>query len=83
MTVTVHVLEGTYTGNLNADLDIQVNTEISIVGDGENKTIIFNPDAKHFITALQGKGSLKIANMTINRVGKDTQSALYVEKMFM
>ena len=79
-TVTVHVLEGTYTGNLNADLDIQVNTDISIVGDGENKTIIFNPDAKYFITALQGKGSLKIANMTINRVGKDTQSALYVEK---
>ena len=79
-TVTVHVLEGTYTGNLNANLDIQVNTDISIVGDGENKTIIFNPDAKYFITALQGKGSLKIANMTINRVGKDTQSALYVEK---
>ena len=79
-TVTVYVLEGTYTGNLNANLDIQVNTDISIVGDGENKTIIFNPAAKYFITALQGKGSLKIANMTIDRVGKDTQSALYIEK---
>ena len=79
-TVTVYVLEGTYTGNLNANLDIQVNADISIVGDGENKTIIFNPAAKYFITALQGKGSLKIANMTIDRVGKDTQSALYIEK---
>ena len=78
--VVVRVLEGNYTGELNSNLDIQVNTNIAIVGDGENKTIINDPSAKYFITALQGKGSLKIANMTIDRVGDYLNSALYVEK---
>ena len=78
--VIVHVLEGIYSGNLNVNLDIQVNTDILIVGDGENKTIISDSTAKYFITALQGKSSLKIANMTIDGVGDYTNSALYIEK---
>ncbi len=76
--VTVHILEGNYTGNLNSNLDIQLNIAVAIIGDGENKTIIKNPDANYFITALGGKGSLLIANMTIDKVA-ETYSPLYLE----
>ncbi|WP_299522028.1 S-layer family protein [uncultured Methanobrevibacter sp.] len=79
-TVIVNVLEGNYSGNLNVNLDIQVNIDISIIGAGENKTIISDATAKYFIKALQGKSSLKIANMTIDRVGDYLNSMLYIEE---
>ena len=78
--ITVHVLEGNYTGDLNTNLRIPTTVEVLIVGEDADKVIISDSTADYFITALVGNAKLTLANVTVNRAARDTQSAIYVEE---
>ena len=78
--VTVHVLEGTYSGTLNTNIDIPTTIYLTIVGEGTNKTIISDNTANYFLTILAGDKHFTLANMTLKRASRDTQSAIYVEE---
>ena len=78
--ITVHVLEGNYTGELNTNLRIPTTVDVLISGEGADKVIISDSDADYFITALAGNSKLTLANVTLNRAARDTQSAIYVEE---
>ena len=78
--ITVHVLEGNYTGELNTNLRIPTTVYVTIVGEDVDKVIISDSDADYFITALAGNAKLTLANVTLNRAARDTQSAIYVEE---
>ncbi|WP_407376422.1 beta strand repeat-containing protein [Methanobrevibacter sp.] len=78
--ITVHVLEGNYTGELNTNLRIPTTVDVLLVGAGADKVIISDSTADYFITALAGNAKLTLANVTINRAARDTQSAIYVEE---
>ena len=78
--VTVHVLEGTYAGELNTKLDVPTTIYLTIAGEGRNKTIISDDTADYFLTILAGNKMFTLANMTLNRAARDTQSAIYVEE---
>ncbi|ADC47576.1 adhesin-like protein [Methanobrevibacter ruminantium M1] len=78
--ITVHILEGTYTGSLNSNLRIPTTVNILLIGEGAAKTIISDSSSDYFITALKGKCELRISQMTLNRAARDTQSAIYIEE---
>ncbi|WP_407414705.1 Ig-like domain repeat protein [Methanobrevibacter sp.] len=78
--ITVHVLEGNYTGELNTNLRIPTTVDILIVGESLDKVNITDSEADYFITALAGNAKLTLANVTVNRAARDTQSAIYVEE---
>ncbi len=78
--ITVHILEGNYTGKLNTNLRIPTTADILIVGEDADKVIITDSTADYFITALPGNAKLTLANVTLNRAARDTQSAIYVEE---
>ena len=78
--ITVHVLEGNYTGDLNTELRIPTTVDVTIVGEDADKVIITDSDADYFITALAGNSKLTLANVTVNRAARDTQSAIYIEE---
>ena len=78
--ITVHVLEGNYTGELNTNLRIPTTVDVTIVGEDADKVIVTDSAADYFITALVGNAKLTLANVTLNRAARDTQSAIYVEE---
>ncbi len=78
--ITVHVLEGNYTGDLNTNLRIPTTVDVLIAGEDADKVIISDSEADYFITALAGNAKLTLANVTLNRAARDTQSAIYVEE---
>ena len=78
--ITVHVLGGNYTGELNTNLRIPTTVDVLIVGEDADKVIISDSDADYFITALAGNSKLTLVNVTVNRAARDTQSAIYVEE---
>ena len=78
--ITVHVLEGNYTGEFNTNLRIPTTVDVLLVGEGADKVIISDSEADYFITALAGNAKLTLANVTLNRAARDTQSAIYVEE---
>ena len=78
--ITVHVLEGNYTGELNTNLRISTTVNVLLAGEGADKVIISDSEADYFITALKGNAKLTLANVTVNRAARDTQSAIYVEE---
>ncbi|MBE6511041.1 MAG: hypothetical protein E7Z74_07245 [Methanobrevibacter millerae] len=78
--ITVHVLEGNYTGDLNTELRIPTTVDVTIVGEDADKVIITDSEADYFITALAGNSKLTLTNVTINRAARDTQSAIYIEE---
>ena len=78
--ITVHVLEGNYTGELNTNLRVPTTVDVLIAGAGADKVIISDSAADYFITALAGSEKLTLANVTLNRAARDTQSAIYVEE---
>ena len=78
--ITVHVLEGNYTGELNTNLRIPTTVDVTIVGEDADKVIVTDSAADYFITALTGNAKLTLANVTLNRAARDTQSAIYVEE---
>ena len=78
--ITVHVLEGNYTGKLNTNLRIPTTVDVLIAGEGADKVIISDSEADYFITALAGNSKLTLANVTLNRAARDTQSAIYIEE---
>ena len=78
--ITVHVLEGNYTGELNTNLRIPTTVDVLIAGEGADKVIISDSEADYFITVLAGNAKLTLANVTLNRAARDTQSAIYVEE---
>lgn len=87
--ITVRVLEGTHYGEGNVNLTIFGSLDISIIGDGINKTIITGNATKltWFIKLLSGgNGVLRLANMTVSKINynykaQNTQtSAIVTEK---
>ena len=78
--ITVHVLKGNYTGELNTNLRIPTSVDLLIVGEDKDNVIISDSTAEYFITALPGNAKLTLANITLNRASRDTQSAIYVEE---
>jgi len=78
--ITVYVLEGNYTGTLNTNLRIPTTVDVTIKGEGVNKTVVSDTEADYFITALAGNKKLTLTDMTLNRAARDTQSAIYVEE---
>lgn len=87
--ITVRVLEGNYSGEGNINLTIFDSLDISIVGDGINKTVITGNATKStwFVKLLNaGEGLLKLSNMTLSEINynykaQNTQvSAIVVEK---
>ena len=87
--ITIRVLEGTHYGEGNVNLTIFGSLDISIIGDGINKTIITGNATKltWFIKLLSGgNGVLRLANMTVSEINynykaQNTQtSAIVTEK---
>ena len=78
--ITVHVLEGNYTGELNTNLRIPTTVYVLLVGEDADKVNISDSEADYFITALPGNSKLTLANVTLNRAARISQSAIYVEK---
>ena len=78
--VVVNVLEGTYAGEGNVNLRVPTGIDITILGEGQDKTIITDNSSEYFVTALLGNGILKIANLTIKEAGKAQKSMVYIER---
>ena len=78
--VVVNVLEGTYAGEGNVNLRVPTGIDITILGEGQDKTIIADNSSEYFVTALLGNGILKIANLTIKEAGKAQKSMVYIER---
>ena len=78
--VVVNVLEGTYAGEGNVNLKVPTGIDITILGEGQDKTIIADNSSEYFVTALLGNGILKIANLTIKEAGKAQKSMVYIER---
>ena len=69
--IVIRVLEGTHYGEGNINLTIFGSLDISIIGDGINKTVITGNASKltWFIKLLSGgNGELKLSNMTISEI---------------
>ena len=69
--ILVYILEGNYSGDGNINLTIFDSLDISIVGDGVDKTVITGNATKltWFIKLLNaGEGLLKLANMTVSEI---------------
>ena len=78
--VTVHVLEGNYSGELNTKLNVPTTIYLTIVGEGRDKTVITDSEADYFLTVQAGTKLFTLADMTLKRAARDTQSAIYVEE---
>ena len=76
--VIVNVLEGTYVGDKNVNLNIPTGLDITINGAGADKTIICDTTADYFFKALAGDGSLTVSNLTVNRSSKRLNSMIYI-----
>ena len=64
--IIVNLLEGNYTGLGNTNLTTFSSLDISIIGQGKNKTIINGENRDWFMKILAGMGgSIKLYNMTI------------------
>ena len=66
--IVVRVLEGTYSGEGNTNLTVASSLDITIVGDGRNKTLIDGRDLDWFLNVATGNGIVKVANMTVANV---------------
>ena len=66
--IVVRVLEGTYSGEGNTNLTVASSLDITIVGDGRNKTLIDGKDLDWFLNIATGNGIVKVANMTVANV---------------
>ena len=69
--IIIKVLEGNYTGKFNNNITLFDSLNITIIGEGIDKTIITGNNAKNnwFITVLHaGNGFLKLVNMTISEI---------------
>lgn len=63
--IFIHVLEGNYVGAGNTNITTFSSLDISIIGDGRNKTIVNGENKNWFMKILAGMGgSIKIYNMT-------------------
>lgn len=69
--IVIRVLEGTYTNELNTNLTVASSLDISIIGDGQNATLIDGRDLDWFLNILSGDGIVKIADMTVANVTKN------------
>ncbi len=69
--VVVNVLEGNYSGELNTNITVFSSLDITIAGEGQNKTIIDGRDLDWFLNVKAGQGIVKIANMTIANITKN------------
>ena len=79
--IVVRVLEGNYTGDLNNNLTLPSSLDISIVGDGQGKTIIDGQDVSWFMKILAGDGFVTIANMTVANITKNYVDAKLYNQM--
>ena len=80
--ITVRVLEGNYTGDLNTNITIQASVQVSIVGDGMNKTII-NGENLNYLDKTITITNMTLFNMTTNYVQNrviSLQSPVSIEK---
>ena len=66
--IVVRVLEGTYSGEGNTNLTVASSLDITIVGDGRNKTVIDGRDLDWFLNIATGNGIVKVANITVANV---------------
>ena len=66
--ITIHILEGNYSGIENTNITLQATTKISIIGAGMNKTFIHGDNKNFFTKILSGWETIIIANMTINNM---------------
>ncbi|SEK43329.1 hypothetical protein SAMN05216439_0935 [Methanobrevibacter gottschalkii] len=87
--IFIKVLEGNYTGKFNNNITIYDSLNITIIGEGIDKTIITGNNTKNnwFITVLHaGNGFLKLINMTISEINynyknmNSQKSAVVIEK---
>ena len=69
--IVVRVLQGTYTGEGNTNLTVASSLDITIVGDGRDKTIIDGRDLDWFLNIATGNGIVKVADMTVANVTKN------------
>ena len=79
--VVVNVLEGNYTGELNTNITLYSSLDITIAGEGQNKTVIDGRDLDWFLNIKGGSGIVKIANMTIANVTKNYVDARLYNQM--
>ncbi|WP_405294410.1 hypothetical protein [Methanobrevibacter sp.] len=64
--IYINVLEGTYAGAGNTNITTFSSLDISIIGQGKNKTIIDGENKNWFMKLLTGMGgSIKLYNMTL------------------
>lgn len=66
--IVVRILEGTYSGESNTNITVASSLDITIIGDGVDKTIIDGKDLDWFLNIAAGDGSVKIANMTVANI---------------
>ncbi|WP_406536929.1 hypothetical protein [Methanobrevibacter sp.] len=66
--VTIHLAEGTYTGDLNTNLTISSMNEITLIGAGIDKTIIDGENANAFVKITEGKYTIVLSNLTIENM---------------
>ena len=66
--IVVRVLQGTYSGEGNTNLTVASSLDITIVGDGRNKTVIDCRDLDWFLNIATGNGIVKVADMTVANV---------------
>lgn len=79
--IVIRVLEGTYAGDLNTNLTIAASLDISIIGDGQDITIIDGRDLDWFLKILSGDGIVKIADLTVANVTKNYVDASLYNQM--
>lgn len=79
--VVVKVLEGIYTGELNTNITVFSSMDVSIIGEGQNKTIIDGRDLDWFLNIKAGQGIVRIADMTIANITKNYVDAKLYNQM--
>ena len=76
--IIIKVLEGNYTGKFNNNITLFDSLNITIIGEGIDKTIITGNNTKNnwFITVLHaGNGFLKLVNMSISEINYNFKSS--------
>ena len=75
--VKIHLTEGNYTGDLNANLTLPSSFNITLIGAGMDKTIIDGENASYFAKITEGKYIINVADMTIiNMLPENVESVI-------
>ncbi len=81
--IVIHIMEGTYTGDLNTGLILSSMNNLTLTGEGMDKTIIDGNGTSSFARITMGKNKVVFSNMTIMNMaatGEDTKiNPIYVD----